>query len=83
MVENNDYEANRLKLETIETTIKSLIDEYNKISPKVHGIKLALVSGYVRDLALNLSVYDPESNFNFDYYDNTNRDGWYSSGCSF
>ena len=83
MVKNDDYETNLLKLETLEATIKALIEEHNKLSPSVHSIKLGLVSGYDGDLAKNLRQFTPNADFNFDPEYSIRMDNWYSSGCSF
>lgn len=79
--------ANNQKLEALETAIKTLIDEYNKISGP-DDIKFGLVSGFDGDNYKYLNLYSPHVKFKSnedEWYSSTAEcEGWYaSSSCSF
>lgn len=79
--------ANNQKMEALESTIKTLINEYNKISGP-DDIKFGLVSGFNGEAYKDLLLYSPGVHFRTnddDWYSSTAEcEGWYSSSsCSF
>jgi hypothetical protein len=83
MVKNIDYE---LKLETLKSTIESLVEEHNKIIMNI-GIcasYLGVVSGDYGDYVLDTALYAPHAWFVMKSKDTDENNGWYSSSsCSY